>query len=320
MAQGFVANANLVESNTGGSDTNILNNLAGLGGAAVKNDILLFDGNSKFVSFLLASDYTVATNVITVNGSTSEGRVAFSDGTKLSHNGGAYDLTVLNSNGIDKFQLKNSSNVLFSPTGILRRSDAITGTSLGNLSVKRLVTNVGNNTGANTSGATEGSGDLFNSGTIPAQTDYIAGNIALYYYKKGRVPLTLEATTFNTKAIFGGPLRITNDANLATTLDSSPGLFIVDTGNLSTDPIRAFTDTSNPWAVVGSALETTESNAQASTLKLTNTSGVAPVSAGTRINTETNLIGTEQIGIADYTHKMPIVVNGQQFYLLLKVA
>jgi len=179
-----------------------------------------------------------------------------------------------------------------------------------------LVTNVGSDTGVSGS---QGSSDLFNSGSIAAQTDYIAGNIALYYYKKGRVPLTYEATTFNTKAIFGGPLRITNDANLNTTLNSSPGLFIVDTGNLSTDPIRAFTDTSNPWAVVGSALVTTESNSQASTIKLTNTSGVAPVSAGPRIQTTTNLIATEQIGVADYTHKMPVVVNGQQFYLLLKV-
>ena len=317
MAQGFVANANLIESNTGGSDTNILNNLGGLGGAAVKDDILLFDGNSKFISFLIATDYTVTANVITVNGSTSEGKVAFSDGTKISHNGGAYDLTVLNSNGIDKFQLKNSSNVLFTPTGTIRRSDAITGTNLANLSVKRLVTDVGGNTGVSGS---QGSSDLFNSGTIPAQTDYIAGNIALYYYKKGRVPLTQEATVFNTKAIFGGPLRISNDANLDTTLNSSPGLFIVDTGNLSTDPIRAFTDTSNPWTVVGSNLVTTESNAQASTIKLTNTSGVAPVSAGTRIQTTADIIGTEQIGIADYTHKMPVVVNGQQFYLLLKVS
>ena len=317
MAQGFVAKANLIESDTGGSDTNILNNLGGLGGAAVKDDILLFDGNSKFISFLIATDYTVTANVITVNGSTSEGKVAFSDGTKLSHNGGAYDLTVLNSNGIDKFQLKNSSNVLFTPTGILRRNDAITGTNLANLSVKRLVTNVGSESGVSVG---IGSSDLFNSDTIPVQTDYIAGNIALYYYKKGRVLLTQEATTFNTKAIFGGPLRITNDANLDTTLSSSPGLFIVDTGNLSTDPIRAFTDTSNPWTVVGSNLVTTESNAQASTLKLTNTSGVAPVSAGTRIQTTADIIGTEQIGIADYTHKMPVVVNGQQFYLLLKVS
>ena len=317
MAQGFVANANLIESNTGGLDESILNNLGGLGGAAVKNDILLFDGNLKFISFLIATDYTVATNTITVNGSTSEGKVAFSDGTKISHNGGAYDLTVVNSNGIDKFQLKNSSNVLFTPTGTIRRSDAITGTNLANLSVKRLVTDVGGNTGVSGS---QGSSDLFNSGTIPAQTDYIAGNIALYYYKKGRVPLTQEATVFNTKAIFGGPLRISNDANLDTTLNSSPGLFIVDTGNLSTDPIRAFTDTSNPWTVVGSNRVTTESNAQASTLKLTNTSGVAPVSAGTRIQTTADIIGTEQIGIADYTHKMPVVVNGQQFYLLLKVS
>ena len=49
MAQGFVKNLNLVESDTTPSDRSILDNL---GGINISKDILLFDGNSRFTSTL----------------------------------------------------------------------------------------------------------------------------------------------------------------------------------------------------------------------------------------------------------------------------
>ena len=80
MAQGFVRTLNFQESDTGALDRGILDNLGGLN---ITNDLLLFDGNSKFISKLVAADYSVANNIVTVTG---EGKVAFSDGTKLSFN------------------------------------------------------------------------------------------------------------------------------------------------------------------------------------------------------------------------------------------
>jgi hypothetical protein len=50
MAQGFVKNLNLVESDTVGSDEGILNNLGGLG---IADDLRLFDGNGRFISRLI---------------------------------------------------------------------------------------------------------------------------------------------------------------------------------------------------------------------------------------------------------------------------
>ena len=50
MATGFVTTQNLAESNTGSLDRGILDNL---GGPAISNDILLFDGNTRFVSRLV---------------------------------------------------------------------------------------------------------------------------------------------------------------------------------------------------------------------------------------------------------------------------
>ena len=307
MAQGFVKNINLIESSTGGSDRAILDNLGGLN---ITSDVLLFDGNTKFTQKLIATDYTVVNNIIIVNGSTSEGKVAFSDGTPISHNGGAYQYTVKNSNGVDRFQLYNASNAVFVPTGILRRSDAVTGINLGNLSRKRLETNVGNSSGIGTG---TGAADLFNSQTINSQTSYIDGNIALFYYKRGRIPRTYEASTFSLPVKFSGPVRITNDQNLAQS-GSTPGLFMVDANNPGASAIRAFSDTSNPWTAVTGALQTTEANSQASTLKLQPSSQANP----NFDSTGNNHFIAEQIDVGDYTHKLPVIVNGQQYYLLLK--
>ena len=302
MAQGFVKNINLIESSTGGSDRAILDNLGGLN---ITSDVLLFDGNTKFTQKLIATDYTVVNNIVIVNGSTSEGKVAFSDGTPISHNGGAYQYTVKNSNGVDRFQLYDASNVVFVPTGILRRSDAVTGINLGNLSRKRLETNVGNSTGI---GGGIGFEDLFNS-----QTSYIDGNIALFYYKRGRIPRTYEASTFSLPVKFSGPVRITNDLNEAQS-GSTPGLFMVDANNPGASAIRAFSDTSNPWTAVTGALKTTQPNSQASTLKLQPSSQANPNFA----SIDNNHFIAGQIDVGNYTHKLPVIVNGQQYYLLLQ--
>ena len=77
MATGFVTTQNLAESNTGSLDRSILDNL---GGPGITDDILLFDGNSRFVSRLvlnqdaivLASDFLPGVQYrITDLGSTS---------------------------------------------------------------------------------------------------------------------------------------------------------------------------------------------------------------------------------------------------------
>ena len=310
MAQGFVKSSNLVESSTGGSDRAILDNL---GGPNISNDVLLLDGNTKFTSKLIATDYTVSGGIVYVNGSTSEGKVAFSNGTLISHSGGAYEYTVKNSNGVDRFQLYTSGNAVFSPTGVIKRSDAVTGINLANLSRKRLDTDVGTSTGI---GSGTGSADLFNQQSINSQVSYIGGQIALFYYKRGRVPLTYQNSTFSLPIRFNGAFRITNDANLSTNLNTSPGLFIVDANSPGTAPIRAFSDTSNPWSLASGALQTTETNAQCSVLKLQPTDSNVNINLDSTGNNhsvaETNTVGS-------YTHKLPVIVNGQQYYLLLKL-
>lgn len=308
MAQGFVKSNNLVESNTGGLDRAILDNL---GGPNISNDILLFDGNSQFISKLIATDYTVVNGIVTVNGTTKEGRVAFSNGTRLSHDGGNYIYIVKNSNGVDKFQVYTfEGNVLFSPTGVLRRSDVVTGINLANLSRKRLVTDVGTSTGIGTG---QGSQDLFNRSTVNGQVSFINGQIGLFYFKRTRVPLTYENTSFKLPVRFDGSFRITNDL---VGNQSVAGLFIVDTNNPAANPVRAFGDTTNPWSTNSGAIVTTETTALCSVLKLKPSTSTVNINFdGTAV---AGLIVTETNTVASYTHKLPVVVNGQQYFLLLK--
>jgi hypothetical protein len=324
MAQGFVKSINLIESNTGGSDRAILDNL---GGPNISNDILLFDGNTKFISKLTGnanvslSDYTVSSGTVIVR--PSRGKVAFSEGTMLSHDGGDYLYKVTNSNGVDRFQLYTigASPTLFTPTGVLRRNDTVTGINLGFLSVKRLVTDINLTTGAGTAGIGESSVDLFNEQTINGQVAYIGGQIGLFYYKSGRVPLTYQTSTFSLPVKFTGAFRITNDANLDTQLSTSPGLFIVNPKSPGTSPARAFSDTSNPWKAITGAIQTTDAdggtNAECSVLKLQPTSYTTvninfDSTSNNHTVTQTNSVGT-------YTHKLPVLVNGQQYFLLLKL-
>ena len=196
MAQGFVRDLNLIESDTGALDRGILDNL---GGANITTDLLLFDGNFKFISKLQSADYTYdsSTDITTVTG---EGKVAFSDGTKISFGDAPTEFVyeVHSSNGVDKFRIRNSLGQVVAPlpppNGDLRRNDGVSAKNLSNLSAKRLETNPGASTGVSND---DGASDLFNQYSSASQVDYINSQLSLYYYKRDRVPLTFEDSSFN---------------------------------------------------------------------------------------------------------------------------
>ena len=324
MAQGFVRTLNFQESDTGALDRGILDNL---GGINITDDLLLFDGNSKSISKLVAADYTVTNGIVTVSG---EGKVAFSDGTKLSIDGSGfpggnnYDYEVFNSNGIDQFKVKDSLGTV-NPSGTLRRSDYVTQANMSNLSVKRLETS--NSISDGVSADQNSGGDVFNDFAFNEQVTYIEEALGLFYYKRYRIPRTYELSTFNIPIKFSGAIQIMNSVATPTTVpdDDSPGLFIVDASNPSTAAVRAFSDSSNPWSQVATgtangALHTDEDNAQANRLFFD------PVSQPTTPNiktvnssgTQVTLLASETITVSTATHKLPVQINGETFFLLLK--
>lgn len=327
MAQGFVRTLNFQESKNASLDRGILDNL---GGGTVTNDILLFDGNSQGISKLLGADYTQTGGTVTVTG---EGKVAFSDGTKVSIAGSGFAgassfvYEVFNSNGIDKFQVKNAGGSTVNPSGTLRRSNFVSRENLANLSVKRLVTSPSSQDGAG--GVGSSGGDVFNSFSANAQTQYIEEQAALFYYKRSRTPRNYELSTFSTAVKFSGTITIISSTATSTTepSDTSPGLFIVDASAPSVDPVRAFSDSSNPWTQVATstangALHTDENAAQANTLFFDPVSGNTPnfecvTESGSSANLIVTLASGSEIAVSTATHKLPIVVNGETYFLLL---
>jgi len=325
MAQGFVRDLNLIESDTGALDRGILDNL---GGPNITNDLLLFDGNFKFVSKLREVDYTYdsSADVITVTG---EGKVAFSDGTQISFNDDPtnFEYIVHSSNGIDKFRIYNSLGQVVAPpspdtfgAGDLRRNDGVSFQNLSNLSSKRLEVNTASSTGVSDD---SGASDLFNQYPAGEQVDYISSQLGIYYYKRGRVPLTFEDSSFTPPITFRGQVMIVDStATISSTPDSnSPGLFIIDANNPSAGAIRAFSDASNPWSdTVSGVLSTTEISSEPNVLALNPDSTYSGITSSTVPNimdSSSSLLVTETISTSTATHKLPVLVNGQQYFILL---
>lgn len=80
----------------------------------------------------------------------------------------------------------------------------------------------------------------------------------------------------------------------------SPGVFIGDT--------RAFSSNNNPWTQVGTALSTLSSSVSIGELYFANDITI------TGIGTES----ATSVAVTTYTHKLPVVINGETYYVLLR--
>jgi hypothetical protein len=298
MAQGFVKSLNLLESGSE-SDAGIFENI---GGAGIVPDLQLFSGNLRKTSVLEANSYVTDGNTIVITG---DGRVPFSNRTVVTEDGVSY--TVTKSDGLTTFELRDSSNAPYVPTGDLVRSDAVTFDNLENMSVSRLsaIRDSGSSGGGVSVSSGEESG-IYDLRSISGNYDIIEEGLGIYFYKKSRIPRTFEDSSFNRRLTFSGNIRITNDSNV-TQSSTSPGLFIKG----PTGSVRAFSDTSNPWTEnsSGTKLQTTSNNASIYDLVLNDPNLIVPSS---ELNAETVVTDAE-----DYTHKMKIEVDGETFYALL---
>ena len=80
----------------------------------------------------------------------------------------------------------------------------------------------------------------------------------------------------------------------------SPGVFIGDA--------RAFSSNNNPWTQVGTALSTLSSSVSIGELYFANDITI------TGIGTES----ATDVAVTTYTHKLPVVINGETYYILLR--
>ena len=330
MAQGFVIQNNLLESTPAGPDANAIDNL---GGTGVSNDFLLFDGNKKFVSRLYryefdvinASDTTVVdsvTNQFTVLVK-AEGRVAFANKSKIALVNGSgtpsYDWEVFNSNGIDRFQVKaknTTTQIDISGYDYIQRQDIVTHDNLKFVSVKRIPTNL-SDSGV---GVTQTS-DPLNANTLKTNINNAESLLLSLPVKKTRLMLGYESAVFDDPVKFLGPITITNTAAETVTTTAGPGIFMVDSAGGTK---KSFIDvTKEPWQVSGDFTVTTDNFAEITDLEFNpgNKLLVEDTTATLDIKatTESHLsVADTTRALIDFTHKMPISVNGEEYYLLMK--
>ena len=79
----------------------------------------------------------------------------------------------------------------------------------------------------------------------------------------------------------------------------SPGIFIGDT--------RAFSSDNNPWTQVGTTLSTLSSSVSIGELYFANDITISGISAES----------ASSVAVTTYTHKLPVVINGETYYILL---
>lgn len=304
---GFVANRNLGESNLAASDRQIIDNLAGVG---TTDNIQLFAGNLRRADEIGANNYSYANDIYT----TSEGFVAISNGTEVTlqaSNGEILDTAISeNSNGIDQFQLRSTTtNNLYVPPNPLPtiiRSNTVTLENLINLNTPRLETVAGNDQGVDVGtdsiNTFTGAETIINTQSLSTRINAIDSKSSLISFKKSRTPTTYQSFSTIRDIIINGSVRISNDSEIPIANTDAPGIFVQKDGILS----RAFSGFDSPWTTSGSTIQALDAE-KATVDSLFATDPKITISS----------VFSETANVTNATHKLPVEINGEVYYLLL---
>jgi hypothetical protein len=114
-----------------------------------------------------------------------------------------------------------------------------------------------------------------------------------------------QNTTSNNDINVEGSIKINdpqgfNSGTAGLSSSVSPGIFINDT--------RAFSSNNNPWTQVGTELTTSSDLVSIAELYFANDITITGISTETATN----------VAVTTYTHKLPVVINGETYYILLR--
>lgn len=296
--QGFRQDLNF-EENT--NDTVALNNL---GGSGIANDLRIIQNNLRNIStisyqsisdgyFFFGSDNIfVYTNddIVGVSENVSVGSTTLFINT---------DYYVCNSDGETKFKLSTT------PSNVGISTISVSGVSTTSFNFIRKEFVVQENILNFIKPEISDQNFSYFSGSINDNLALIQDTSKLSQYSiekkyKGNVD-----TTTNSDINIEGSVVVEDPARLNTSIaglssSKSPGLFIGD--------IRAFSSDNNPWTKVGTALST--SSDEVSIGELYFADNITITGIGTELDTS--------VQVTSFTHKLPIVVNGETYYLLLR--
>jgi len=302
--QGYRKDLNLQET------VNEQDALDNLGGAGISNDLLIIRNNLRNISSISyssasngffdfgSSSQFVFTNddVITISADVNVGSTTLIAGTNYF---------VCNSNAKSRFKLSTTpSSVGFntitvssvSPTNFyFIRNDAVHQSNLINF-IKPDI--------QDTSIFSYLNGASINSAFDSSQSNNdVAEYLINTKYKTNQdVTSTLNEFKYEGIVTVNDPVSLNiNQAGLDN--PKSPGVFIGNT--------RAFSSDNNPWTQVGTALSTSSSEVSIGELFFSNDIYI------TGISTEST---SEYTSVTTFTHKLPVIMNGETYYLLLKTS
>ena len=310
--QGYRRDLNLLETP---NDFTAIDNLGGVG---ISFDLQIIQNNLRNISTTGFStltdgffDFGTTSNFIYTN----DDPIKFN--TSVSFGATTFNTTdtffVCNSNGENKFKLSTTSST--SATGIntisitgtastntfnFIRSDAVTQDNILNLVDPASLQDPNFSTIS----------PLIGNPKILNAFENVQENIENAKFFISRKYKGNADTTADTDIKVEGVIKVNdpvrfNDSVADSDDAKSPGVFINNT--------RAFSSDNNPWEELGSAdgtgtLSTDSLEVSVAELSLVNSISIG----GTSTNPETG------IGVTSFTHKLPVVINGETYSLLLK--
>jgi hypothetical protein len=308
--QGFRKDLNLGETT---NDSVAINNL---GGAGIADDLGIIQNNLRNISTLSCDTVTngffsfpnnefVFTNddIVGVNPTVVVGGITLTSGT---------DYFICNSNTETQFKLSTrpSTSILgintiipsnVSATGItinFERKDEVTQENIINYILPEIqdTESFAYLTGNNLNSYSKSINATFNSVSSTVESSK--------YFIEGKYRVDEDRNT-NKNLNYEGTISISDPVNLnvnSTGLSNakSPGVYIGET--------RAFSSDNNPWSEVGSALFTNATEVATAELNFADNITIEGITAFSA----TSLLARS------FTHKLPVVINGETYYLLLR--
>jgi len=300
--QGYRKDLNLDETTI---DTQALNNLAGAGIAA---DLRIIQNNLRNTSTLAYNSisngfFTFPESVeaiFTNDDVVSVGTTVSIGSTTLQP---SIDYYICNSNGETQFKISTTSSssavgvstisISGTPSPVdfdIVRKNPVHKTDLRNYIVPEVQDAVG---------------QFSWPGDLNATFDTTAGNIDSAKYFIDRKYRNLSDTTTDREIKFEGTVTSADPANLNLNTigladPKSPGVFIGDT--------RAFSSNDQPWTETGSSLQTSSSEVSVGDLTFLGDikiEGITPVNHSSAVD------------VANWTHKIPVTIDGVTYYILL---
>ena len=300
--QGYRKDLNLDETTV---DTQALNNLAGAG---IANDIRIIQNNLRNTSSLAYSSnsngffvFPESVEAIFTNDDVvSVGTTVSIGSTTLQP---SIDYYICNSNGETQFKISTTSSS--SAVGVSTISISGTPSPVAFDIIRKNPVHKENLRNFIVPEVQDALGEFSWTSNLNGSFDSTAGNIDTAKYFIDKKYRNLSDTTTDREIKYEGTVTSADPANLnQNTIGladaKSPGVFIGDT--------RAFSSNDQPWTETGSSLQTSSSEVSVGDLTFLGDikiEGISPVNHASPVD------------VANWTHKMPVTIDGVTYYILL---